>query len=213
MVTLETDRLTLRMLRESDFDAYAEMCADPEVMRYIGDGQTLVRPLAWRNLAMMVGHWSLRGYGLWAVEERSSGVLVGRIGFWNPEGWPGFELGWTCSAGPFGAKGYASEAVAAALAFAFTQLKQPHVISLIHPDNAASIRVAERQGERLVDSTEVSREAGDCFTGLPARSGRRPAGRCSRRSRPDANLVAAQGRTAILTPIPPNSDRLPADIA
>ena len=94
MVTLQTDRLILRMLRESDMDAYAEMCADPEVMRYIGDGQPLPRPLAWRNLALMVGHWSLRGYGLWAAQERSSGILVGRIGFWNPEGWPGFELGW-----------------------------------------------------------------------------------------------------------------------
>ena len=51
MVTLETDRLILRMLRESDFDAYAEMCADPEVMRYIGDGQPLARPMAWRNLS------------------------------------------------------------------------------------------------------------------------------------------------------------------
>src|ERR671931_95599 len=75
MVILETDRLTLRMLRASDLDAYAEMCADPEVMRYIGDGQPLARPLAWRNLAMMVGHWSLRGYGLWAAEERSSGAV------------------------------------------------------------------------------------------------------------------------------------------
>src|SRR5687767_1250386 len=91
MVTLETDRLILRMLRASDFDAYAEMHADPAVMRYIGDGQPLARPMAWRSLATMIGHWSLRGYGLWAVEERSSGKLVGRIGFWNPEGWPGFE--------------------------------------------------------------------------------------------------------------------------
>src|SRR5438105_11796255 len=62
MITLETDRLILRMLRESDLDAYAEMCGDPEVMRYIGDGQPLLRPMAWRKLAMMVGHWSLRGY-------------------------------------------------------------------------------------------------------------------------------------------------------
>jgi RimJ/RimL family protein N-acetyltransferase len=68
MVTLETNRLTLRMLRESDLDAYAEMCADPEVMRYIGDGQPLERPMAWRKLALTVGHWSLRGYGLWAAE-------------------------------------------------------------------------------------------------------------------------------------------------
>src|SRR6266699_1266635 len=70
MHTLETGRLTLRMLRESDFEAYAEVVADPEVMRFIGDGKTLSRPLAWRNLASMVGHWQLRGYGPWAVEER-----------------------------------------------------------------------------------------------------------------------------------------------
>jgi hypothetical protein len=80
MVTLETDRLTLRILRESDLDAYAKMCADLEVMRYIGYGRPLVRPLAWRNLAMRVGPCSLRRYGLWSAEERSSGVLVGRIG-------------------------------------------------------------------------------------------------------------------------------------
>lgn len=154
MITLETDRLILRMLRESDIDAYAEMCADPEVMRYIGDGQPLTRPMAWRNLAMMAGHWSLRGYGLWAVEERTSNAFIGRIGFWHPEGWPGFELGWTLRRAFWG-KGYATEGALAALQVAFIQLDQPHVISLIHPENTASIRVAERLGERRVDATEV----------------------------------------------------------
>jgi RimJ/RimL family protein N-acetyltransferase len=149
MVTLETDRLTLRMLREADFDAYAEMCADPEVMRYIGDGQPLDRPTAWRNLAMMAGHWALRGYGLWAAEERSSGLFVGRIGFWNPDGWPGFELGWMLRR-TFWGQGYATEGARTALQFAFTQLQQPQVISVIHPENAASIRVAQRLGERLM---------------------------------------------------------------
>jgi len=156
MVTLQTDRLTLRMLRETDLDAYAEMCADAEVMRYIGDGQPLARPMAWRNLAMMVGHWSLRGYGLWAAEERSSGVLVGRIGFWNPEGWPGFELGWMLRRAFWG-QGYATEGARTALRFAFMQLGQPQVISLIHPENAASIRVAKRLGERLLGPTELMR--------------------------------------------------------
>src|SRR5262245_47004291 len=154
MVTLQTDRLTLRMLRESDLDAYAEMCADAEVMRHIGDGQPLARPMAWRNLAMMVGHWSLRGYGLWAAEERSSGVLVGRIGFWNPEGWPGFELGWMLRRAFWG-RGYATEGAREALRFGFMQLGQPQVISLIHPENAASVRVAKRLVERLLGPTEV----------------------------------------------------------
>jgi RimJ/RimL family protein N-acetyltransferase len=154
MVTLQTERLTLRMLRASDFDAYAEMCADPEVQRYVGDGKPMARPMAWRNLATMVGHWSLRGYGLWAAEERSSGVLVGRIGFWNPEGWPGFELGWILRRSCWG-RGYATEGARAALQYAFTQLGQPQVISLIQPANAASIRVAQRLGERLLETIEL----------------------------------------------------------
>ena len=154
MVTLETDRLILRMLRPSDLDDYAEMCADPDVMRYIGDGQPLVRSMAWRNLALMLGHWSLRGYGLWGAADRCSGALVGRIGFWNPEGWPGFELGWMLRRSYWG-RGYATEGARAALDFAFDHLAQPQVISLIHPENAASIRVAQRLGERLIDSTEV----------------------------------------------------------
>jgi RimJ/RimL family protein N-acetyltransferase len=135
------------MFRESDIEAYAEMLADPEVMRFIGDGQPLSRPLAWRHLAMMLGHWHLRGYGLWAVEERGSGQLVGRIGCWNPEGWPGFEVGWMLRRQSWGL-GYATEGARAAIEFAFTRLEQPEVISLIHPDNAASMRVADRLGER-----------------------------------------------------------------
>jgi RimJ/RimL family protein N-acetyltransferase len=154
MVTLESERLILRMLRAADFDAYAEMCADPDVMRYIGDGQPLSRPLAWRNLAMMLGHWSLRGYGLWAVQERSSGVFVGRIGFWNPEGWPGFEIGWMLRRSFWG-RGYATEGARLALRHAFTQMNQPHVLSVIHPNNAASIRVARRLGERLLGPSDV----------------------------------------------------------
>ena len=154
MVTFDTDRLTLRMLRETDFDAYAEMCADQDVMRYIGDGQPLTRPLAWRKLALMIGHWALRGYGLWAAEERSSGLFAGYIGFWNPEGWPGFELGWTLRQSFWG-RGFATEGAQAALQCAFTALHQSQVISLIHPENAASIRVAQRPGERWVGSTEV----------------------------------------------------------
>jgi len=94
MVTLHTELLILRMFRDEDSEAYAAMCADPEVMRYLGEGRTLTRGEAWRQMAMILGHWRLRGYGLWAVEERATGALLGRIGFFNPEGWPGFELGW-----------------------------------------------------------------------------------------------------------------------
>jgi RimJ/RimL family protein N-acetyltransferase len=153
-VTLETERLVLRMFGAADFEAYAAMCGDPEVMRFIGDGQPLAPPMAWRSLATVIGHWSLRGYGLWAVTERASGALVGRVGFWNPDGWPGFELGWLLRRSYWG-RGYATEAARAALDWAFTQRDQPHVISLIYPDNAASIRVATRLGETLADRIEL----------------------------------------------------------
>jgi RimJ/RimL family protein N-acetyltransferase len=154
MVTLETERLLLRMFREEDLDAYAAICADPEVMRYLGEGKPLGRAEAWRQMAMILGHWALRGFGLWAVEERATGALLGRIGFFQPEGWPGFELGWMLRRQSW-RKGYATEGARRALAHAFTGMGRDHVISLIHPANAGSIRVAERLGETLERRAEL----------------------------------------------------------
>ncbi len=150
---LETERLILRRWREDDFEAYATLCADPQVMRYLG-GKTFDRTEAWRHLAMMIGHWQLRGYGLWAVEEKATGQFAGRIGFLNPEGWPGFELGWTLKR-EFWGKGYATEGARRALEYAFKELDKQHVISLIHPENLSSIRVAERLGEMLEGTATI----------------------------------------------------------
>jgi RimJ/RimL family protein N-acetyltransferase len=157
MERLDTDRLILRMFRESDLDAYAEMCGDPEVMKYLG-GIPLTRSEAWRNMAMVLGHWQLRGFGLWAVEEKATGVLVGRVGCWQPEGWPGMEIAWTLRRSFWG-RGYATEAASKALDVAFSQLAQTHVISMIHSENAASIRVAQRLRMRLEGRTELLGEA------------------------------------------------------
>lgn len=150
---IETERLVLRMFRESDTDAYADMMSDPEVMRFLG-GQPVPRAEAWRNMAMILGHWQLRGYGMWAVEEKEGGEMVGRVGCWRPEGWPGLEVGWTLRR-RFWGRGYATEAARASLDYAFTALDQPRVISLIAPDNVNSIRVAERLGERPEGEWEV----------------------------------------------------------
>ena len=136
------------MFRQDDLDAYAAISADPEVMRYLGDGKVLARPDAWRQIAMILGHWQLRGYGLLAIEEKATGALVGRAGFFEPEGWPGFELGWMLRRASWG-KGYATEAARRLLRHAFTEMKRERVISLIREANAPSIRVAERLGERL----------------------------------------------------------------
>ena len=151
---IETDRLILREWRNDDFDTYAKMCADPEVMRYLGSGKPLDRFETWRHMAFLVGHWELLGFGHWAVEEKSSGRFAGRVGFLNPVGWPGFEIGWTLGR-EFWGMGYATEAARGALPFAFNELDRAHVISLIHPDNKASIHVAERLGESLEGKTEL----------------------------------------------------------
>src|SRR6266480_2961349 len=94
MLTLETERLLLRPIRQTDLEAYAAMCADPEVMRYLGDRAVLSREDAWRQMAMLVGHWSLRGFGSWALEERATGRFLGRAGLHYPEGWPDREVNW-----------------------------------------------------------------------------------------------------------------------
>ena len=154
VIPLETERLRMRAFRNEDLDAYAVMCADPEVMRYLGTGVTLSRGDAWRSMAGFLGHWELRGYGMWALEEKSTGKLVGRAGFLNPEGWPGFELGWTLGREHWG-RGFAIEAAKRALDYAFAELKRDRVISLIRPDNVRSARVAERLGERHVGDVEL----------------------------------------------------------
>lgn len=153
-VELETPRLRLRKFGERHWEPYAAMCADPEVMRYLGTGVILSRDETWRAIASMLGHWQLRGYGMWALESRETGELVGRAGFLNPAGWPGFELGWVLARSHWG-KGYAREAAREALRHAFDVLEQDRVISLIREANAPSIRVAEAIGEKPSGEVEL----------------------------------------------------------
>jgi len=153
-VVLETERLRLRWFRESDFEQFCKMSRDAEVMRFLGDGKPMDLLNTWRQMATFMGHWYFRGYGIWAVEEKSTGNLVGRIGFMNPAGWPGFELGWTLARDSWG-KGYATEGARRALEYAFTEMDRDHLISLIAPANINSIRVAERLGEKVEGQTHV----------------------------------------------------------
>jgi RimJ/RimL family protein N-acetyltransferase len=149
--TLETDRLLLRpFVVEEDLDAYAAMMAEPDVCRYLGHAPC-TRADAWRQLALFLGHEQLRGYTLHAVVERETGDLVGRVGLWNPEGWPGLEVGWTLALPAWG-KGYATEAAAAWRDYAYEVLDAPELCSIVHRDNLPSARVAERIGHRPVRS-------------------------------------------------------------
>ncbi|MGA2928819.1 MAG: GNAT family N-acetyltransferase [Solirubrobacteraceae bacterium] len=144
---MQTARTVMRGWREGDLDAYAAMSADPEVTRFIGG--LADRQQAWRAMATHLGHWALRGYGLWAVQRTSDQLLLGRVGLWQPEGWPGLEVGWQLRRSAWG-HGYAQETARAAIDWAWAALDTPRLISLIDPRNTASIRVAERLGMRPV---------------------------------------------------------------
>ena len=143
--TLETERLRLRIMEERDLDALAAMYGDAETMRFIGEGKVLSRMESWRSIAVALGHWLLKGYGMWAVEVKATGTVVGRVGYIDPEGWPGFELGWLIAREHWG-RGYASEAALAARDYATGTLKKERVISLIRIGNERSVRVAEKLG-------------------------------------------------------------------
>lgn len=144
---LETERLRLTSFAERHFEAYAAMLGDPASTRFVGDGHPLDRMNAWRSMAMLLGHWVLRGYGMWAVERKDTGEFVGRVGLHRPEGWPDLELGWMLMPA-HQHHGYATEAALAALRFAFSQLGAERVISLIRFENTASERIARRLGAR-----------------------------------------------------------------
>ena len=151
---LETERLLLREFRPEDFEAWASFCADPEVIRYLW-GEPQSRSEAWRAMAMTLGHWALRGYGMWAVERKSDGAFVGRVGMINPEGWPGLEVGWTLGK-PYWGQGYATEAAAASMRYAFLTQSVDRIISCIDPGNKASQAVALRLGETKGPARELA---------------------------------------------------------
>jgi len=145
---LETPRLILRTWREDDLDGFASLMAQRELARFLShDQQPMDRTTAWWHMALLAGHWDLRGYGLFVVEERASGAWVGRVGPWRPEGWPGFEIGWAVKREYWG-RGYATEAAIAAGAWAIARFAPEQIIALIHEDNHRSHAVARRLGMR-----------------------------------------------------------------
>jgi RimJ/RimL family protein N-acetyltransferase len=142
--TLTTTRLTLRPPREDDFPAMLAFNDSPRCA-FVGGKQN--RQLVWRYLLANIGHWALRGHGLFSVDTHA-GAFVGRVGVIFHDGWPEPELGWHLYDG-FEGKGYAQEAALAARADYCTRVSSRPLISIIAPDNRRSAALAERLGARI----------------------------------------------------------------
>jgi RimJ/RimL family protein N-acetyltransferase len=149
---LETPRLILRLPTLADYEPWAAFGADEEATRHIGGVQA--RSPAWRSLAATLGSWHLQGFGMFSVIEKASGRWVGRVGPWQPEGWPGTEVGWSIARDVWG-RGYAPEAAAASIDWAFDALDWEQVIHTIDPANSNSKRVAARLGSTFLRMDEL----------------------------------------------------------
>jgi len=142
---LETERLRFRAPSIDDFEDEAAFYATE---RSANVGGPLSPNKVWRMLAMIIGHWTVRGYGFWAIEDKATGRYCGRVGCWYPLGWPEREIGWTLMDHAEG-RGFAYEAAMAARVHAYSVMGWTTAISLIVPGNTRSIALAERMGAVL----------------------------------------------------------------
>jgi RimJ/RimL family protein N-acetyltransferase len=155
--TVETERLILRGNHVEDFTDLAAIWGDPEVVRFIS-GKTFSREESWARLMRYLGHWALLGYGFWAIEEKASGRYVGETGLADfrrdltpsLDGMP--EVGWVLAPWAHG-KGYATEAVSAAVRWGERKFGKTPLCCIIAPEHKASINVATKCGFRVFART------------------------------------------------------------
>jgi RimJ/RimL family protein N-acetyltransferase len=154
---LETERLRLRPWRKADFRPYHAILQHPDVHRHFGP-EPMGEEECWRRLSAAVGWWELLGFGGWAAERRSDGVLVGMLSLFNA--WralePTFgeepEMGWIFSHEVHG-QGMAGEACRAVLDWAEANLEPTPIWAIIAPANEPSLRLAAKLGFEPVHET------------------------------------------------------------
>ncbi len=155
---IETERLLLRGHALEDFEDCLALWTNPDVTRFIG-GKPSTREEVWARLLRYVGHWSLLGFGYWVVTDKATGRFLGEVGFADfrreiepsLDGVP--EIGWVLAPHSHG-RGYATEAVRAAIAWGEGHFGPIRTACIIAPENGPSIRVAEKTGYREVRRTD-----------------------------------------------------------
>ncbi|WFL77754.1 GNAT family N-acetyltransferase [Altererythrobacter arenosus] len=146
---LETERLILRRWRSEDVAPFAAICADPDVMEFIGDGSTRTAGETVSLVAKLERFWEARNYGLFAIELRETNEFLGFAGLsdpdFMPELLPSVEIGWRLGKAHWG-KGYATEAATAALAFAIESPDIEEIVSICQVGNGASTSIMKKIG-------------------------------------------------------------------
>lgn len=156
---IATPRLVLRGLDARDVAAFAAFFASPRA-QFVGG--PLEHDTAWKVLARVIGHWTLRGYGSFGFALDEESPAIGMAGPWFPEGWPEPEIGWMLWDESLEGQGYATEAARAARAWAWADLGWTTAVSYIHADNPRSIALAERLGATR-DETATFPDADPCL--------------------------------------------------
>ena len=159
---LQTPRLLMRGYQPADFAEYASMWADPDVYRYLSP-RPMLEEEVWATMLHSIGHWTLMGYGFWAIEEKMSGRFIGVVGFADPKrnivppvnGAP--EIGWVLAAHAH-RQGYATEAVKAAIAWGDVHFGLVRTVCIIHPKNQASLRIAKKFGYKEYHRTRYNNQ-------------------------------------------------------
>ena len=176
MVSLETERLLLRAPVADDAEALAPMYADPEVMRYVGDGRTLTQSDTERSVKRMIERWEADGFGLFTTVRQEDGAIIGRVGLlvWNTDTWEPttraeaanvpseVEVGYTLGK-PYWGRGYATEAAGAVRDYALNELGAERLIALIIHGNTASENVARKLGLEYERDIMLGRRGAQLF--------------------------------------------------
>ena len=154
MIELETERLVMRPIGPDAVEPHIRLMNNPEVAASLtDDGKIRDYGTEWRAVASYIGHWQIRGYGFFSVFKKDTSDWIGRVGPWQPGGWPALEIGWTIDPAYWG-KGYAPEAALATMRWTFDTFPDlSRLISVIDPRNKNSQSVAKKVGERKTDET------------------------------------------------------------
>ncbi|MDJ0684107.1 MAG: GNAT family N-acetyltransferase [Alphaproteobacteria bacterium] len=159
MTVLSTERLSMRPPGSGDFALYCDFFADSEASHFYGGPKPPVE--AWKRLAVDVGHWAMKGFGVWILVDQQSGAALGACGLYHPDGWPRAELTWWLLPSGRG-RGHATEASRAAIGYGYETLGWDRVETHFKDENSAAAALVARLGgvafarERFPDGVERS---------------------------------------------------------